>query len=289
MVKRISVPISPAALRPDATVVARWTTVLLVVALGISLAQLTWRLVPAPALPPAPPAAVSAISVSAAPRLDTVAALHLFGTPQAAPQPAAAQINAPETSLNLTLRGLFAAARKEAAFAIIAEGAGNERPHRIGSKLSGGAVVHDILPDRVVLERSGRYETLRLPKERLELSTAAAAPGSVGLTPAMSGHLRDLREAIKNNPQELLNLAELQPVMQGGQLRGYRVRPRRHLDLFSAAGLTANDIVTAVNGIPVTDPAQFAALNAQLSSASALRLSVERPNGVREDISLDLN
>jgi len=288
MVKRISLPTSLAALRPDAAAAARWTTALLVVALGISLARLTWLLVPVAELPRAPLAAAKAAASAAAPRLDSVAAMHLFGAPQAAP-PAAAQINAPETSLNLTLRGLFAAARKESAFAIIAEGAGNERPYRIGAKLGGGAVVHDILPDRVVLERSGRYETLRLPKERLELSATAAAPLSAGLPPAMSGQLRDLREAIKNNPQELLNLAELQPVMQGGQLRGYRVRPRRHLDLFSAAGLTANDIVTAVNGIPVTDPAQFAALNAQLSSASSLRLSVERPNGVREDISLDLN
>lgn len=290
MVKRISVPTSLAALRPDAAAAARWTTALLVVALGISLARLTWLLVPVAELPRAPLATAKAASIAAAPRLDSVAAMHLFGAPQAALKPAAAQINAPETSLNLTLRGLFAAARKESAFAIIAEGAGNERPYRIGAKLGGGAVVHDILPDRVVLERSGRYETLRLPKERLELSTAAASPpGSTGLTPTLSGQLRDLRESIKNNPQELLNLAELQPVMQGGQLRGYRVRPRRHLELFNAAGLTANDVVTAVNGIPVTDPAQFAALNAQLSSASSLRLSVERPNGVREDISLDLN
>lgn len=289
MVKRISVPTSLAAFRLDAAAAARWTTALLVVALGISLARLTWLLVPVAELPRAPLAAAKAASVAAAPRLDSVAAMHLFGAPQAAPQPAAAQINAPETSLNLTLRGLFAAARKESAFAIIAEGAGNERPYRIGAKLGGGAVVHDILPDRVVLERAGRYETLRLPKERLELSTAAASPSSAGLNPAMSGQLRDLREAIKNNPQELLSLAELQPVMQGGQLRGYRIRPRRYLDLFSAAGLTANDVVTAVNGIPVTDPAQFAALNAQLSSASSLRLSVERPNGVREDISLNLN
>lgn len=290
MVKRISVPTSLAAWRPDAAAAARWTTALLVVALGSSLAQLTWRLVPAPELPPAPLAAAKAASAGTAPRLDSVAAMQLFGAPQAAPQPAAAQINAPETSLNLTLRGLFAAARKESAFAIIAEGAGNERPYRIGGKLGGGAVVHDILPDRVVLERSGRYETLRLPKERLELSApAAATSGGAGLTPAMGSQLRDLRESIKNNPQELLNLAELQPVMQGGQLRGYRIRPRRFLELFNAAGLTANDVVTAVNGIPVTDPAQFAALNAQLSSASSLRLSVERPSGVREDISLDLN
>jgi general secretion pathway protein C len=286
------VPTSLAALRPDAAAAARWVTALLVVVLGVSLAQLTWLLVPVQDVPQAPPAvARTAPSSTAAPRLGTVAALNLFGLPQAATLPAAAQVNAPETSLNLTLRGLFAAARKESAFAIIAEGGGSERPFRIGDKVAGGAVVQDILADRVVLERAGRFETLRLPKERLNTATPAtgAAASAAPLTPAVVGQLRDLRESIKSNPQEIMNMAEMQPVVQEGQLRGYRIRPRRHMELFRAAGLSPNDVVTAVNGIPVTDPAQFAALTAQLATATTLLLSVERPNGVREDISLDLN
>ncbi len=289
MVKLISLPTSPAAFLPGAVVAARWTTALLVVALGISFAQLSWLLLPVSATLPTPLVASRESGTGADTlRLETMAVQHLFGTPQATARPES-QINAPETALNLTLRGLFAAARKESAFAIIAEGAGNERPYRIGGKLGGGAVVHDILSDRVVLERSGRYETLRLPKDRLEVSPSRGAEGGAALTPAMGGQLRNLRESIKNNPQELLNLAEMQPVVHNGQLRGYRIRPRRYLELFAAAGLSPNDIVTAVNGIPVTDPAQFAALTVQLTSASSLRLSVERPNGVSEDISLDLN
>lgn len=288
--KRISLPITHLPL--DAARAARWLTALLVIAVAASLAQLTWRLVPAPPLAPAPPAATKAAAgMAAAPRLASLAALHLFGAPQAAPPAAAAQIDAPETSLNLTLRGLFATDRKEASFAIIAEGRGTELPYRVGSSLPGGAVVHDILADRVVLERSGRYETLRLPKDRLEsTATTPAAPSrDTALAPAAVTQLRELRESVKSNPQELMNLAELQPVVQDGQLRGYRIRPRRHMEIFRAAGLTPNDVVTAVNGIPVTDPAQFAALTAQLSSATTLQLSVERPNGQHEEITINLN
>ncbi len=286
--KRISLPTAITALRFDAVAAARWTTALLVIALGASLAQLTWLLLPAPAGSPAPVAAAAAGRAAASPRLESVAALNLFGTPEAAARPTA-QINAPETSLNLTLRGLFAAARKEAAFAIIAEGAGNERHFRIGDKIAGGAVVQDILPDRVVLERAGRYETLRLPRERLDTGAQGAGRAPSTLTPTMTGQLRELRDAMRGNPQELLNLAEMQPVVQDGRLRGYRIRPRRHEELFRAAGLSPNDVITGVNGIPVTDPAQFAALSAQLSNASTLLLSVERPNGARDEISIDLN
>lgn len=285
--KRISLPTAITALRFDAVTAARWTTALLVIALGASLAQLTWLLLPAPAGSPAPVVAAAAGRAAASPRLESVAALNLFGTPEAAARPTA-QINAPETSLNLTLRGLFAAARKEAAFAIIAEGAGNERHFRIGDKIAGGATVQDILPDRVVLERAGRYETLRLPKERLDTANQSN-PAPAALTPAMTGQLRELRNTMRGNPQELLNLAEMQPVVEDGQLRGYRIRPRRHGELFRAAGLSPNDVITGVNGIPVTDPAQFAALSAQLSNASTLLLSVERPNGARDEISIDLN
>lgn len=275
----------------DAATAARWVTALLLLAFSVSLAQLTWLLLPAPPLPAAPVAAIRpAADGAAAPRLDNIAALHLFGETATLAQPAASQVNAPETSLNLTLRGLFAAARKEAAFAIIAEGRGDERHFRIGDKVAGGAQVHDILPDRVVLERAGRYETLRLPKERLEMAAPPVqTTGDAPFTPALGARLRELRDGLKNNPQELMKLAEMQPVVQNGQLRGYRIRPRRHLELFQAAGLTQNDIVTGVNGIPVTDPAQFGALSAQLSSAATLRLSVERQNGMADEIVIDLN
>jgi general secretion pathway protein C len=293
MMKRISVPTSLAALRPDTTAAVRWTTVLLVAALAVSLAQLTWLLLPVPPMPPAP-SAISAAQLTtggaAAPRLEAVATLHLFGTAATTAQPVAAQVDAPETSLNLTLRGLFATTRKEAAFAIIAEGSGNERHFRIGDKITGGTVVHDILPDRVVLERAGRFETLRLPKERLDMAVPVNAKGGRSeRMPDISGQLRDLRTSLKSNPQEILNIAEMQPVMVGGQLRGYRIRPRRHQELFRATGLTPNDVVTAINGIPVTDPTQFANLTAQLVGATTLRLSVERPDGRPDEISINMN
>lgn len=285
-------PPLPWLTRLDARLAARAVTTVLVVLCAISAAQLTWLLVPEPVLPAAQVAAdMPPRGETRALRLDAVAAMHLFGKPEAAAPPAAPQVNAPETSLNLILRGLFAGTRKEAAFAIIAEGHSSERYFRLGDQVAGDAVVHDILPDRVVLERAGRYETLRLPKERLEMATpAASAPrGNAAASSTLTGRLRELRESIKNNPQEIMNMAEILPVVQDGQLRGYRIQPRRHQELFRAAGLSPDDVVTAVNGIPVTDPAQFAKLTTQLAAAATLRLSLERPDGSADEISIHLH
>ena len=267
---------------------------LLVIAVGASLAQLTWLLLPAPAdRPVAAPTGSNAPAMASGPQLESVATLHLFGnaTVAAPPPPTEAQAHAPETALNLTLRGVFAATRKESAFAIIAEGNGNERTLRIGDKVAGGAVLEDVLADRVVLQRDGRFETLRLPKELLDLNPSAAPPPSTAapLSPAQTNRLRGLRDTLQHHPQEILRMADLRPVVEKGQLKGYRVEPKQYQDIFRAAGLRPDDIITAVNGIPVTDPGQLGALTAQLSSASSLTLDVERPGGVRDHVVINLN
>lgn len=266
--------------------VATW---LLLTACALTLAQLTWMILPAQPLPAPRAATVSLANASVrAPKLSDIAALHLFGQPAA---PAATQTQnshaqAPETSLNLTLRGVFSSARQEEAFAIIAVASQPDRPFRIGDKISGAAVLHEVLADRIVLEHAGRYETLRLPRDRLAtLTPSAPSPNSKNL----GGKLQALRAEIRQNPQSIMQLAQLQPARVDGQLRGYRLLPRQHHELFTAAGLTSGDIITAVNGASVTDPAQFANITQQLTSARSLQLSVERPSGMSEIITLDIN
>lgn len=263
-----------------------WAETLLVIALAITLGQLTWQLVPLPAAARAPAAASSTRTIATKlPSLESVAAMHLFGQSE---MPAAHQADAPETSLNLTLRGLFAASRKELAFAIIVEGGSNERYFRIGDTVGGGATVREILEDRVILERAGRFETLRLPKERLELSAAHAPASSYALTPALSQKVEEIRKRVAANPQEVLQLATVIPVMENGSVKGYRVQPKQYQDIFSAAGLSPADVITSVNGIPVNDPAQLGALNKQFSSATELSLTVVRPDGSQDEVHVNL-
>lgn len=280
-----------------------WLNVLLVLLLAWNLALLSWRLVPSEqsnavfTSPLALPSSASA-SNSRTMSLEQVAALHLFGDATAVPvERVEAPVTAPETALNLTLKGLIAVDQQDQALAIIAQGRGEEQAYRVGDSVPGGAELHEILADRVILKRGGRFETLTLPKERMvgESVGLPPAPSPVRRSPPPQGrpgaspqHLRDLRERILQNPQEAMQLINAQPVMDGGQMKGYRVSPGRDRRLFSGIGLRPGDIVTSVNGVPLSDPAQMGQLLQQLTSASQLNVTVER-GGRESQLTLDLN
>jgi general secretion pathway protein C len=278
-----------------------WLNVLITAMLAYSLAQFTWLLL-APGSEPAAlalPAATPSLQRAApAAGLDKVAALHLLGhsnEPQS--QPKQAPISAPETRLNLTLRGLVALETKDSALAIIAQSGGEERGYRVGEKVPGGALLYEIHADRVILERGGRFETLTLPREKME---TAGLPVQRSLSPIQTGaelrtgqqvdarQLRALRETVLKNPQEAMQLVNAQPVMDGGELKGYRVNPGRDRKLFSSVGLRPGDIVTSVNGIPLNDLSQMGALFEQFSSASRLEVTLER-GGRETQLSLGLD
>ena len=147
---------------------ASLTTWILVAAVAWFLAQLTWSLLPQPAMAeaqdasPRPAAGVQVRKENHAARL---ASVHLFGTPQAKPRnvPKAQTVNkaVPRTRLNLVLRGVLVP-EGEGAMAIIAEGSGREKLYRQGQKMTNGVIVREVQPDRVMLERNGRLEALYL-------------------------------------------------------------------------------------------------------------------------------
>lgn len=151
---------------------AGWTTLLLLVLLGKSLASVTWSLLTPSAveLVASAPAVNMPVSggTSEESGLRELATLHLFGV--AAPTetaPGAAVLTAPDTHLNLTLRGVFATSDADQAIAIIADPGGKEEPYRRGATVPGGAVLYAVYPDRVILQRGGGLETLWLPKDKL--------------------------------------------------------------------------------------------------------------------------
>ncbi len=113
---------------------------------------------------------------------------HLFGeaAEQAAPV-VADVVDAPETTLSLTLKGILSQERTtgRAASAIISSNRGEEQTYHVGRSIDNadGATLHSVYADRVLLNRNGRLETLRLPKE---LARVGCADGHA-VTAAASG------------------------------------------------------------------------------------------------------
>ncbi|MBW6475651.1 MAG: type II secretion system protein GspC [Chromatiales bacterium] len=269
--------------------------VLATLLLAHSLAGLSWQLLPSDSavLPggPAPLLASSAArDTSGTPNLELVAGLSLFGRAEQVQAAPSAPVQAPETRLSLQLRGILMQQGQGQRLALIGQGNAEEQVFRIGDEPSTGVRVHDILADRVILSRAGRFETLSLPKERMDVSAAAssgAARPSTAAPTGMDNELRELRNTLIQNPQDAMNLINIQPVMADGQIRGYSVRPGQDRRMFSSIGLRPGDIVTRVNGLPVSDPSQLGALYQQFTSAPTLNITVER-RGRSMELSLNL-
>ncbi len=258
---------------------------LLILAIAHGLATLTWLLAPAPRSAPPPPRTAAAPTVRDLGSDDArIAALHLFG---AAPREGAtgAPINAPETTLKLVLNGVLAATDVQAARAIIHTPDGTEKPYRVGDLLPGNAILKEIYPDRVLLERNGRYETLPLPRER---GGNLGAPARTGAGPALAHELRTYRRRLLSNPDSVFRLLRVIPTRQDGQFVGFRIYPARDRALFTRVGLRPGDLVTAVNGIQLNDARNSMRALQVLRSANSIRLSVLR-GGQSVNLNFNLN
>ena len=135
--------------------------------LAWQLAGLTWIAVPAaPAAaraPTDPPPEVRP-AAEGPPPATQLARLHLFGRPPP-PEPAPAQDvpSAPETKLDLALKGIYAAGGGTG-IAVIVAGDGAEKVYAVGDTIAGSARITGIFPGRVMLRRGGQPETLHIDR-----------------------------------------------------------------------------------------------------------------------------
>lgn len=264
--------------------------------LGRVLADLAWSLMPVPesARWQAPPAAPSAARNPAAVDMNAIVNAQLFGRYETAAPAETALLSAPETPLNLTLVGLLADDRENYSRALIAVQDGEEKGYAIGDDVTRGVTLQAIFPDRVILSRNGRLETLSLEKGKPGGGAASYTPplpqtgAESGVEPSAAQQLARIREEIVQDPAKASEYVRVQPANVGGQLKGYRVYPGRDRGIFTNAGLRPGDLVTSVNGVQLDDPAKALQLLGDLSQAGQLNLVIER-GGQAQNISINLN
>ena len=128
---------------------------------------------------------------------------HLLGDVQKqAPVVVETPINAPDTRLKLVLHGVFASEVYGKARAIIADPKGKEEQYAVGDMLPGNAELSEVYPDRVILKRNGRFETLRLMQDSPSArTTATRSPGKV-LAANQQQRIRQIRRRYTTEPAE---------------------------------------------------------------------------------------
>jgi type II secretory pathway component PulC len=108
--------------------------------------------------------------------LEQIAALHLFGNPADKIAAAPVVTDLPKTDLKLVLMGAITDSNSQKASALI-DADRQTRRYFIGDSIPGGAVLHEVLSDSVVLKRDNRYETLAFPKGA-DINSQAKTPVS---------------------------------------------------------------------------------------------------------------
>lgn len=292
----------PKSLRPGSPLAIKLNRILpvlvaviLIIACSYTLSQITWLLIPEDASSDIPP------SIARGPGKQPFAVqhnyrhiseAHLFGVFQQSETPAITT-SAPDTRLNLVLKGVLAATPMKNANAIISIGKnGAEDNYAIGDKVT-SATIREIYEDRVILERSGRLETLRMPKDfDSDLIQSSPRPSSgassrTGGAGSPGAVLADIRKQILRNPTSFGQYAIPVPYNENGRLRGYRLQPQGDRALFDSVGLKESDVIVAINGVELNNPAKGIKALRTLQSAKQVDITVLR-NGAEMPLHFEI-
>jgi len=253
---------------------------LVVILIGAQLADFTWVLVEQ-WVPEAAQQKQLAKAPQAGKRSDNrqsvnaIVSRHLFGKIDAVQVASKVPVNAPKTSLQLTLNGVFAAGKTDG-YAIISEGSRDQQKlYHIGDKVA-GATLQQVMPDHVILMRNGQYETLSFPKIKQSGLNVQTTETAVASPAALSG-----------DRTKMLNLVQIIPVNKRGRLTGYRILPKKDRALYNKLGLRPSDLVIAINGISLLEPKNFSKVMQLLASAKQMDIEVMR-QGNKQSLSIVL-
>ncbi len=285
---------------------------------ALSVARLIWVVADAATPMSTAAAVIGKPLTAAAPQPGALSRWHLFGNAALVTDSRALASAAPDTSLALKLRGIFASDDPKTGYAIIADGNGADQVYRAGMAVPGGAQVDSVYPDRVMLNRAGVLEALRLPEDKRGVAASALSPqperaangargqpinGAMlapnatppqGQAPAfvnpnilVGSPTIDGNKAAGIDLTQLARQVSVMPVLENGRFVGVRLSGGRDQPLIAKLGLRPDDVVTSINGIPLDSPNRATEVAKSLETARSAAITVRR-NGKDEKLTVTL-
>ncbi|MEZ6000861.1 type II secretion system protein N [Hyphomonas sp.] len=185
---------------------------------------------------------------------------------------------APETNLNLVLKGVRASADGTGVAMIVMP---NNRLSIFapGETILDGVVLDRVYGDRVTLRKDGQIEALLMSSGADRLSVLSS-PGDPEPRTSGSNAAGDDGLISTTASDFLANLA-INPVHRGQDFVGYEISSRGDAALLELSGLKSGDIILSVDGVSIgaTGPGELAM---KLSSSRKVRLRIDR-NGRQID------
>jgi general secretion pathway protein C len=264
----------------------KWVALILIVLIAWLLARIVWMLVPGSAAGDAVEVPAGSVAARVEPGqadVQVIANAHIFGeatADTAPPPPPADHEDLAETRLNLSLKGTITANDERLSIAIIADTGNEEKVYAIRDTVVPGTTLHAVYADRVILDRSGALEALKLPKEFPKGSPSVRRAVSRPVSRAADAN-PTIQEVVSENVTKLADVIRPTPYFVAGQQQGYRVYPGRDRRQFAALGLRPGDLIKDIDGASLTDPQQAMEIFQNLGSADQVSVTVER-NGQPE-------
>jgi general secretion pathway protein C len=276
---------------------------LLILILSISLARLFWLLFPAPQMPPAaltaPIAAAEVESSNSAVNIEQLKSLAVFGKADAPKQEQQQPVveQASVTQLNLVLVGVIVSSEENAARAMIAAG-DKQDLYPVGATLPAGnnVTLSKVMGDRVIINNNGQYEALFLYQDNpnapaisqdpsaqtgiQQIAPEQAVPYSSRPGPELQSADAGRDPALAEVSRNLSDVLAMTIERESGKVIGYRIRPGRDAEKFKSLGLQPDDIVTAINGTPLSNPAKIMEVYKNMGNTTSANLEIKRGGSV---------
>lgn len=215
--------------------------------------------------------------------------------------------NAPETRLSINLTGIVAVNNDDKAGIAIIESQGKQVSYLVEEVVLGTrAEVAQILPDRVILNVNGRFETLMLDgldfnktvsmpvlaaRDDAEMGPQKVEPSELQIDatadPGVKEAIIETREELLEEPGKLFDYIRVSQAMNDGELIGYRLSPGKEPELFKQMGLKNNDLAISINGYQLTDLKQAMSAINELRNSTDANITIER-DGEQIDVQFSL-
>ncbi len=163
------------------------------------------------------------------------------------------------TSLALKLFGVRMNMATGQGSAIIETTNGVQSSFAVGEEIEPGVTLKMVSFDNVTIERGGVAEQIFLDQS---VAAPVAQPTGAAIPPGDS-----------SGSSLLANSIEISPRAENGKINGMTLNPKGDGALFRAAGLEPGDVLTAVNGKPVSDGEDVRSI---LAGGGTVSLEVER-------------
>ena len=211
-----------------------------------------------------------------------LAALNLFGQPPVATTVKGAVANAPDTSLQLRLAGVFVNADPARSSAIVGErnnGAAPAKVYRLNDSLPGGATLAEVYDDRILIQRSGgnsevlRFEKTNLLSGKPPTATTLSTPASANTLTPVNQLLNNALQSLAASPEQFMRQMGLK---SGGPNGGYEVTTATPDNVRTAVGLQPGDRIMSVNGQRLGDPVRDREVLTALRGGNSAKVEIQR-------------